>query len=69
MEVSSADMGVVGAVTCGVSCAGTHERIKADNNNVCVNVRTCELHGVGDRLARRVVGTWVCMEMGKYGCV
>ena len=43
--------------------------VKVDNNDAAVNVRTRELHGVGDRCRRRVVRMWERVEMGKSGCV
>ena len=38
MEVSSTSMGVAGAMTHGVSYAGTHGCMKADNNNAWVQM-------------------------------
>ena len=75
--VSSASAGVVGTMThgvshariYGVSCAGTCGCVKADNNNVGMNVGMHEWHGAGDICGRRVVKTWECMEMGKSRCV
>ena len=49
--------------------AGTHGLVKADNDDKGANVGTRELHGVGNRHGRRVVGMRGCMEMGKSGCV
>ena len=69
MEVSSADAGAVGTMTCGVLRTGMHGHIKADNDNVGANVRMWELHGAGDRCRRRVVGMWECMGMEKSRCV
>ena len=64
VEVSSTDMGVAGTMMHGVSCAGMHGCIKADDDNAGANVRMCESCGAGDKHGRRVVGMWGCVEMG-----
>ena len=72
-EVSSADMGAASTMTHGVSCTRMHGCVKADDDNVGMNVGTHESCGVGDRCRRRVVGTqehveneevWMCLARG-----
>ena len=60
-KVSSANMGVVGAMTRG--------RIKADDDNTGANIRAHELREEGDRCGRRVGGTWKCVKTRKSKCI